>query len=169
MAFSPPMSGELSIRSVDYADPQQAAVLVALLDAYARDAMGGGEPLPARTRAELPGRLAEIPGAFSLLAYLDGVPVGLATCFEGFSTFACRPLLNVHDLAVLPAWRGRGIGRALLARVETIARERDCCKLTLEVLQGNRPAQALYRARGFHPYELDPALGSAEFWQKDLE
>lgn len=162
------MSSELSICRADYADPRQAEALVALLDAYARDPMGGGEPLPARTRAELPARLSQIPGAFSLLAYLDGVPVGLATCFEGFSTFSCRPLLNIHDLAVLPAWRGRGIGRALLARVEAIAQELDCCKLTLEVLQGNRAAQALYRAHGFRPYELDPALGSAEFWQMDL-
>ena len=163
------MSAELSILRVDYADSRQAAALVALLDAYARDPMGGGEPLPALARTELPARLSQIPGAFSLLAYLGEVPVGLVNCFEGFSTFACRPLLNVHDLAVLPTWRGRGIGQALLARVEAIARERGCCKLTLEVLQGNRPAQALYRARGFHPYELDPALGSAEFWQKDLE
>jgi ribosomal protein S18 acetylase RimI-like enzyme len=162
------MAGELSIRCADYADPRQAAALVALLDAYAQDCMGGGEPLPARARAELPARLAQIPGAFSLLAYLDGVPVGLANCFEGFSTFACRPLLNVHDLVVLPAWRGRGVGQALLARVEAIARERDCCKLTLEVLQGNRLAQALYRARGFRPYQLDASLGLAEFWQKDL-
>ncbi len=162
------MSSELSICRADYADPRQAEALVALLDAYARDPMGGGEPLPARSRAELPARLSQIPGAFSLLAYLDGVPVGLATCFEGFSTFSCRPLLNIHDLAVLPAWRGRGIGRALLARVEAIAQELDCCKLTLEVLQGNRAAQALYRAHGFRPYELDPALGSAEFWQMDL-
>lgn len=163
------MSGELSIGFADYADPRQAEALVALLDAYARDPMGGGEPLSARTRAELPARLSQIPGAFSLLANLDGVPVGLATCFEGFSTFACRPLLNIHDLAVLPAWRGRGIGRALLVRVEAIARERDCCKLTLEVLQGNRAAQALYRTHGLRPYGLDPALGSAEFWQKNLE
>ena len=162
------MSNELSIRRVDYADPEQAAALVELLDAYARDAMGGAEPLPARSRAELPGRLSEIPGAFSLLAYLDRVPAGLVTCFEGFSTFACRPLLNVHDLAVLPAWRGRGIGRALLARVEELARERGCCKLTLEVLEGNRPAQALYRAQGFSPYQLDQALGSAGFWHKEL-
>ena len=163
------MFAELSILRADYADPRQAEALVALLDAYARDPMGGGEPLPALARAELPARLSQIPGAFSLLAYQGEVPVGLVNCFEGFSTFACRPLLNVHDLAVLPAWRGRGIGRALLARVEAIARERDCCKLTLEVLQGNHPAQALYRVQGFHPYELGAALGSAEFWQKKLQ
>jgi ribosomal protein S18 acetylase RimI-like enzyme len=163
------MRAEPRILRADYADPRQAAALVALLDAYARDPMGGGAPLPARARAELPARLNRIPGAFSLLAYLGAAPVGLVNCFEGFSTFACRPLLNVHDLAVLPAWRGRGIGRALLARVEAIARERDCCKLTLEVLQGNRSAQALYRVQGFHPYQLNPVLGSAEFWQKDLE
>lgn len=158
----------LSIQPVDYADGRQTDALIELLDAYARDPMGGGEPLPARSRQQLAACLAEIPGAFSLLAYADDQPVGLVNCLQGFSTFACRPLLNVHDLAVLPAWRGQGIGRALLQRVEAIARERDCCKLTLEVLQGNHPAQGLYLSQGFAPYQLDPKLGKAWFWEKKI-
>jgi ribosomal protein S18 acetylase RimI-like enzyme len=71
---------------------------------------------------------------------------GVATCFEGFSTFACQPLLNIHDVAVHPAHRGQGIGKQLLAGGSPGS---CCCKLTLEVLEGNKVAQAAYRASGF--------------------
>ncbi|MGN6277655.1 MAG: GNAT family N-acetyltransferase, partial [Sphingomonas sp.] len=71
-------------------------------------------------------------------------------------------------LAVLPRYRGQGIGRALLAAVEQEAKRRGACKLTLEVLGGNAPAIALYAAEGFAQYGLDPAKGSAQFWEKTL-
>lgn len=142
--------------------------LVALLDAYARDEMGGGAPLADEVKANLAQALAARSGAHVLLAWVDDQPVGVATCFEGFSTFACRPLLNIHDLVVHPAHRGRGIGKALLAGVERLARELDCCKLTLEVLEGNKVAQAAYKASGFEGYELSPQVGRALFWQKKL-
>jgi ribosomal protein S18 acetylase RimI-like enzyme len=76
-------------------------------------------------------------------------PVGVAVCITGFSTFRARALTNVHDLAVVPGWRGRGIGRRLLAAVEDLARERGHCKITLEVREDNPAAMALYRRLGF--------------------
>lgn len=153
-------------RLVDYSDPEQGALLVSLLDAYARDPMGGAEPLPASTQAHLVAGLNSTPGAFSLIAYVDNVPAGLTNCFTGFSTFKCKPLVNIHDLAVLPAFRAQGVGQALLAGVEKIAREKNCCKVTLEVLQGNIAARKAYEKFGFAGYELDPEMGKAEFWQK---
>jgi len=87
-----------------------------------------------------------------LLAVSEGRPVGVAVCFLGFSTFQARPLLNIHDLAVLPEWRGKGIGRALLAHVEDRARRRGCCKLTLEVLDDNARARGLYESLGFSDF-----------------
>lgn len=162
------MSGDLTCRLADYGDAADAAAIVGLLDAYARDPMGGGEPLGEFARLHLVERLAHMPQAFTALAWLDGTPVGLANCFEGFSTFACKPLVNIHDFAVLPAWRGRGIAKGLMAFVEEQARLRGACKLTLEVLQGNQGAQALYASVGFAHYELDPAMGHAEFLQKYL-
>ena len=95
-------------------------------------------------------------------------PIGLINCFEGFSTFAARPLINVHDVAVLPGYRGRGVAQAMLARVEEEARRRGACKLTLEVLEGNQPAMRLYQREGFAPYALDPAWGTAVMMQKPL-
>jgi ribosomal protein S18 acetylase RimI-like enzyme len=153
---------------VDYADQCQATDLVALLDHYARGSEGGGKPLPARTLDELPRHLAALPHAVSLLAYEGGRAVGLLNGFEGFSTFRCRPLLNIHDLVVIDSHRGRGIAQALLKGAEDLARQRDCCKLTLEVLAGNHRAKEAYHRFGFQGYELDPALGQALFMEKTL-
>lgn len=152
----------------DYRDPQQAQAVVALLNDYACDPMGGGEPLSEAVKHNLCDALAERKDAFSVLCYVDGKPAGLVNCFEGFSTFKCRPLINIHDVTVSPRFRGQGISRGLLETVETIARERNCCKLTLEVLQGNTVAQQAYRRVGFQGYQLDSTLGQAMFWEKPL-
>ena len=58
--------------------------------------------------------------------------------------------------------------KRLLAKAEEIALGLGCCKLTLEVLEGNSVAQAAYKASGFAKYELDPSMGKAMFWQKKL-
>ncbi|MFM6997582.1 MAG: N-acetyltransferase family protein [Limnohabitans sp.] len=158
----------LQILRVNYRDARDAAALVDLLDAYARDPMGGGEPLAPEVRARLCSDLAERPDAASFMAWLDGQAVGLVNCIEGYSTFKARPLMNIHDLAVLPEWRGRGIGQALLQAAQDHARARGCCKLTLEVLTGNQRALRSYEAFGFAPYALDPAAGQASFMQKWL-
>lgn len=140
-----------------------------LLDAYACDPMGGGEPLDAAVKERLCADLARHPGAASFLAWnATGEAVGLINCFLGYSTFKARPLMNVHDIIVLSGQRGQGIGQALLAAAESHARSLGCCKLTLEVLTGNATAMASYRRFGFAPYTLDPAAGQASFMQKWL-
>lgn len=172
--LSPCSPSSLRICRADYANPIHAKALVTLLDAYARDPMGGGEPLSDFARAHLVPFLAVRPQAFSVLAFDEidanggARPVGLVNCIEGFSTFACRPLVNVHDVAVLPDYRGQRVAEKMLALVEDIARERDACKLTLEVLQGNAGAIKLYHRVGFANYQLDPAMGQAQFLQKWL-
>jgi ribosomal protein S18 acetylase RimI-like enzyme len=148
--------------------------LVSLLDAYARDPMGGGEALSDYARTHLVSALAARSQAYSVLAFVtaegaqEATPVGLVNCLEGFSTFACQPLVNVHDVAVLPGYRGQGIAEKMLVLAEQIARERGACKLTLEVLQGNVGAIKLYQRIGFANYQLDPAMGQAQFLQKWL-
>ena len=157
-----------TIVMADYRDRRDAGEIVALLDAYSRDPMGAGAPLDATVRAVLPERLSEVPGAFSLIARVGEDAVGLANCFTGFSTFAARPLVNIHDLAVLPGHRGQGVGRRLMDAIETEARRRGACKVTLEVLSGNATARTLYEACGFAGYALDPEAGTAQFWEKRL-
>lgn len=159
---------KLQVFRADYSNPAHSAALVSLLDAYARDPMGGAHPLSDFARANLVACLAARPQAYSVLAFAGDVPVGLVNCIEGFSTFACEPLVNVHDVAVLASHRGQGVAEKMLALAETIARERGACKMTLEVLQGNTGADRLYRRLGFANYELDPALGQAQFMQKWL-
>lgn len=164
----PAPGARLRIAATDLDQPAHAHAFLELLDHYARDPMGGGAPLPATTRAVLVERLRTRPGFVSFFAFADGEAVGLINCFEGFSTFAAQPLLNVHDIVVHAAHRRRGIARALLAAAEDAARTRGCCKLTLEVLSNNAAALHTYSRAGFHPYVLDPAAGQALFLQKWL-
>lgn len=159
----------LRICQADYANPVHADALVMLLDAYARDPAGGGEALSEFAKTHLIQALAARPQAFSVLAFWGDQPVGLVNCIEGFSTFACRPLVNVHDVAVLPGHRGQRIGEKMLSLVDEISRRRGACKLTLEVLQGNRSAITLYERMGFAGYQLDPGMGQAQFFQKWLD
>lgn len=162
------MAAAFSVRQADYGHPSDAAAVVALLDAYASDPAGGGEPLSDFVKANLARELAARPQAYSVLAFDGEQPVGLVNCIEGFSSFKCKPLVNVHDVAVLSSHRGRGIAEAMLAEAERIAVERGAVKMTLEVLSGNSPAVKLYRRIGYEGYQLDPAMGTAQFFQKWL-
>ncbi len=162
----------LRIVPLDLADPQHAVAFLDLLDHYARDPMGGGDGLLPETRSTLVDALKDVPGFHSALAFFDQNPdqtaVGLIDCFIGFSTFAAKPLLNVHDIVVHQSVRGQGVAQALLAWAEQRARAIGCCKLTLEVLANNDRAMAAYRRAGYVPYELDPAAGQALLLQKPL-
>ena len=161
------MSAVTVVRA-DCANPVHAAALVDLLDAYASDPAGGGEGLSAFAKQHLVRELAARPQAYSVLAFDGEQPVGLVNCIEGFSTFACKPLVNVHDVAVLASHRGRGIAEQMLALAEAMAVERGAVKMTLEVLSGNHPAVRLYERIGFAGYELGQVIGTANFMQKWL-
>jgi len=158
----------LTVLPLDLSDLAQAEIWLQLLDHYAQDPMGGGDGLSDYAKLNLVATMREVPGFHGALAWLDGKPVGLIDCFAGFSTFAARPLLNVHDIVVHRDVRGRGVGQALLAWAEARARELGCCKLTLEVLSNNTRAMRSYEQAGFAPYVLDPAAGHALFLQKYL-
>jgi ribosomal protein S18 acetylase RimI-like enzyme len=156
------------IINADLALPEHADAVVQLMNEYALDPMGGGEALPDHVKANLAAELHKRASVHVVLALVDGQPAGLAVCIEGFSTFACKPLLNIHDIIVSKTFRGKGLSKLLLKKAEAIANELGCCKVTLEVLEGNQLAQAAYRSVGFAGYELDPAMGRAMFWQKKL-
>lgn len=162
------MSPSVLIAATELARPEQASAWLALLDHYARDPMGGGTGLGDYAREHLLGRLAVRGDFVGFMAWREGRAVGLINCFEGFSTFAAKPLLNIHDIVVRADERGRGIGQALLAAAEQAARVRGCCKLTLEVLSNNAVALQSYRHFGFRPYQLDPAAGTALFLEKPV-
>ncbi len=159
---------QIEIVEADLDSAAHAAGVVEVLDSYAADPVGGGEPLAADVRERLVPALREHPTTLVLLATAGARVVGLAICFLGFSTFRARPLLNIHDLAVRPELRGRGVGRALLVAAEELARKRGCCKLTLEVQEDNRRALGLYRSFGFSDFVIGDS-GPTRFLAKPLE
>ncbi|PHY07697.1 MAG: GNAT family N-acetyltransferase [Alcaligenaceae bacterium] len=162
------MPRSLVVKKVDYLDPTDRLALLSMLDMYARDPMGGGEPLADEVKVRLCDDLAQVPGAISWLAWRDQQPVGLLNAMPGYSTFKARPLMNVHDIAVDPDQRGKGIGQALLKALAEHAQQLGCCKLTLEVLSGNSIAQQSYARFGFEQYALSGLTGQALFMQKWL-
>jgi len=129
-------------------NPQSQAVLD-LLDGYACTPFGQGRPLDEAVRANLIEKLKAHPTTRIYLAQ-DGTDyIGIAVCFVGFSTFAGKPLLNIHDVYVRESHQGCGIGRRLLEGVSEAARAAGCYKVTLEVMDGNPKASELYQRCGF--------------------
>ena len=88
------------------------------------------------------------PCAEAVLAECDGQPAGFALFFTSFSTFVGRPGIYLEDLFVRPAFRRRGIGRALFQHVARVAVERNCGRLEWSVLDWNEPAIQFYRSLG---------------------
>jgi ribosomal protein S18 acetylase RimI-like enzyme len=158
----------IEVLDADYDDPAHRAGILEIIDSYASDPVGGGEPLPPEVREVLVSSLRDHPTALVLLAFAGKAAVGVAVCFVGLSTFRARPILNIHDLAVLPEWRGKGVGRALLSAAEARARREGCCKLTLEVQENNLRARALYQSFGFGDFDIGGPTPT-RFLSKELE
>jgi ribosomal protein S18 acetylase RimI-like enzyme len=161
----------MSVRIVEadlsLAEHQEA--VLAMVDAYSRDAIGNGKPLDQDVRTRLIPGLRRHSTTLIFLAFNGVQPIGAAVCFIGFSSFAAKAIINIHDFVVLPTSRGKGIGRRLLEAVEAKARELGCCKLTLEVMDKNHQAVRMYQAAGFERYSLQKEAGTAIFMSKPLQ
>lgn len=90
----------------------------------------------------------ERPAAEVIIAYEAERAVGFALFFHNFSTFLGQRGLYLEDLFVKAEARGRGTGRALLAHLARLARERNCGRLEWAVLDWNEPAIKFYRSLG---------------------
>jgi ribosomal protein S18 acetylase RimI-like enzyme len=145
------MTVEIVLADLARVSHQQA--ILDLLDMYCRDEFGDGKPLAAEARQNLISGLVKHGGARVFLAFEAERPLGVAVCLIGFSSFRGKPLINIHDIAVSPEARGKGIGRELMEAVEADARALGCCKVTLEVRSDNTRAMNLYRSVGFKPTE----------------
>ena len=159
----------IEVIKANYLDSKHAKEIQELLNIYASDPMGLGKSLDKAVKENIVKELSKLPYAFSLIAYVKGEPAGLVNCFESFSTFACKQLINIHDFIVLEQYRGNGVSQKMLNKVEEIAISKGCCKITLEILSNNEAAKASYKKFGFASYELDPKAGVALFWQKKLK
>jgi GNAT superfamily N-acetyltransferase len=93
------------------------------------------------------------PSAEAVIARVDGAAVGFALWFHNYSTFLAQPGLYLEDLFVLPDWRGRGVGTALLGHLARVAVERGCGRMEWSVLNWNEPAIGFYRGLGARPMD----------------
>jgi len=126
--------------------------------------MGGGTPQTSLKQLQVVNGLANHTSSFVLFILVDRQIVGLATCFINFSTFKAKPFINIHDLIIGKDFRGKGLGRRLLLQVESIAKERKYCKITLEVREDNFAAKTLYAELGFK--DVIPMM---HFWTREIE
>jgi GNAT superfamily N-acetyltransferase len=115
----------------DLADYEKLAHVVVATEAQLRATLFGSSPY------------AEV-----IIAEEDGTPVGFALFFHNYSTFLAQRGVYLEDLFVKPEYRGRGYGKALLARLAQIARERDCGRVEWAVLDWNEPSIAFYESLG---------------------
>ena len=104
----------------------------------------------AAIRASLfgPGAIAE-----AALARVGSDAVGFALWFYNYSTFLGRRGLYLEDLFVVPEWRGRGVGHALLAHLAGVALTRGCGRMEWSVLNWNEPAIRFYLGIGAKPMD----------------
>ena len=160
--------GTIRILLADLSRTTHQQAVVDLIDAYSRDPMGDGKPLPDDVKQRLIPGLRDHPTTIAFLAYEADKPIGIALCFRGFSSFYAKPLINIHDLAVLPEYRGQGIGKRLLDAVAEHGRHIGCCKLTLETQEHNYKAQTLYKGVGFARDVHTPEAGGSIFMTMKL-
>lgn len=93
------------------------------------------------------------PDAEVVIAYAGEEAAGFALFFHNYSTFLGRRGLALEDLFVRPAWRGRGLGRRLLAHLAALAVERGCGRFEWAVLDWNEGAIRFYRSVGAEPLD----------------
>ena len=147
----------IDVIRVNYSNSRHSKDLCRLLHLYAEHETGTGAAISPGFFDALPDLLDKFPTSLSVLAYRGDDAIGLVNAFFGFSTFMQKRLVNVHDVMVIPEQRGRGVAGRMLHEIERIAREHDCCRITLEVLDSNLSARSAYAKLGFSqtPYHPD--------------
>jgi len=138
--------------SIRFATPRDAQVIVQFvrgLAEYEREPEAV-EVTPEMLRAQME---SADPPFECLIAEHDGVAAGFALFFRNYSTWRGRPGLFLEDLFVVPDYRRKGIGRALLQRLAAISTERGYGRMEWSVLDWNTPAHEFYRALGATPLD----------------
>lgn len=137
--------------------------ILEVLEHYKKDGMGQSPEFTPDERERLKEQFKTYPKVLVFLAYCDDDLAGGVVSFNTFATFAVKDIINIHDICVLKAYRGLGVGRKLMDAVISKAKEIDCSKVTLEVREDNEVAQSLYSSLGF--IEATPVM---HFWHKPL-
>lgn len=140
---------DLRIRAATAADAPQILAFIKALAVYEKL-----EHMVVADEAQLRKTLfGERPAAEVRIAEWQGHPAGFALFFHNYSTFLGKPGIYLEDLFVLPDFRGKGIGKALLIHLAQLAVERDCGRLEWSVLDWNTPAIEFYKSLGAVPMD----------------
>ena len=138
------MSSEVILRPATRADVPVLFDLIKALAEYEKlsDAVTG-------SAADLERDLfGDRPFAEAILAESEGRVMGWALFFHNYSTFLTQPGIYLEDLFVLPEFRGRGIGKSLIAYLAQLTVERGCGRLEWSVLDWNELAIGFYKGIG---------------------
>ena len=112
-------------------------------------------------------KLFKLPYFHGFICNVNDKPAAFAVCFESYSTYRSKKVLNIHDFMVASNYRSKGVGKVLLHGIEQYSRENNYLKITLEVSEGNIAAKKLYDSCHFE----DEKITSTDLlhWQKYLD
>lgn len=147
----------------DVHNEEHCANIVKLINYYMMDGMGLGESMPEKLGVKIIHGLRNHPCYKGFFVIIENEYAALANCNINFSTWQAKPLINIHDLIVAPAYRNQGVGLFLLTEIEKYARENDYCRINLEVRHDNYKAQKLYQKAGFNACNPENY-----FWERQL-
>lgn len=133
----------------DFSNPMHTSALANLINQYMSDPMGNHPMHNEKEDSQLIEALKNHPTSITLFILEDNKPVGIINAFMNLSTFNIRPYIYIHDVFIMPEYRGRGLSKKLISKMIQIAKDNNCCKLALEVRHDNPAAQACYKAAGF--------------------
>jgi len=154
---------KIDFKFCDFNNSIHTEAFTSLLNQYMSDPMGDFPIHDESRKRLLVEGLSNHPTAFVIFIKCDGEFAGFSTCFVNFSTFKIKPFLYIHDVFIHPEFRGKKLGKKLMEKLVSISKERDYCKVTLEVRDDNEPAQILYRNLGF-----DQCKPNMFYWEKIL-
>ncbi len=157
------MKNSITFEVCNYANAKHKDAFTKLLKHYMLDPMGDSKPLDETQEVKLFNLLSTHSGVATIFVLVNDKYAGLLNYFSLISTFKAKPYIYIHDVIVNRNFRGNGLGRKLMEKVIDIAKEKDCCKLMLEVREDNDPALSLYSSLGFE--ECEPKNYS---WTKTL-
>jgi GNAT superfamily N-acetyltransferase len=140
------MSGDVSL-VIRAAQPADSALIFAFVCELAdyENLQGEVDATPEEIAAAM---FAPEPRLFCAIAEWDGEPVGFAVWFLNFSTFLGRHGLYLEDVFVRPEFRGKGIGKALMAYLAGICVAQELARFEWAVLDWNRPSIEFYQSIG---------------------
>ncbi len=148
-----------SVIYLDVSNEAHRSQFKQLFDEYASSVSANLDPL-------ITSKIYELPYFHGFLCLVEQKPAAFAVCFESFSTYRSKKVLNIHDFMVSLNHRGQGIGKILLDGIEQFCNHHDFLKITLEVDDNNIVAQKLYSSCNFQDHQV--VLKGLLHWQKYL-